>query len=328
MTTAQIILSLVALPILYLHHLQHLAIIFLLIDYILSTIGSTLIYPAEEKILPAIVGKTKLAKINGLFQMTYRTLDLFLDALATALITYLSLSKTMIISAIIFAMALIFYAKLVLPKSLLQSRNTEYFTDNYLKDLIKGWQILKNEGRILILIIPFAITNLFYGIASIGLPYFASHYLTTSAISYGSLEFASSVGGLIGSLIISRFNTSNKLERLVTICLFLAGISIIFEVLVAQYSVFLILIFALGNSFWISIMNINFEVLVQESFSPHILGRVETINSSIINSMIPIGSFLGGIIVQHCGSNLAIILEGLAEVFTAIFYLLVFQKNK
>lgn len=327
-TTAQILLSLVILPIFNSHSSQLLAIILLLMDYILSTIGSTLIYPAEEKILPAIVNKIKLAQVNGLFQMTYRTLDLFLDALATALITYFSLSKTMIISAFVFAIALIFYTQLILPKSLLQSKNKEYFTDNYLLDLIKGWQTLRNEGKILVLIIPFAVTNLFYGIASIGLPYFASHYLSASAISYGSLELASSIGGLIGSLIVSRFSTSDKLEKLVTVCLFLAGLSIIFEVLIAQYNAFLILIFALSNSFWISIMNINFEVLVQESFSPHILGRVETINSSIINCMIPIGSFLGGIIVQHFGFTIAIMLEGVAEAITAIFYLLVFQKNK
>lgn len=68
--------------------------------------------------------------------------------------------------------------------------------------------------------------------------------------------------------------------------------------------------------------NINFEVLIQRNFSPHILGRIETINSSIINCMIPIGSFLGGLIVQHFGAGIAILLQGLAEVLTAIFYLI------
>ena len=65
-------------------------------------------------------------------------------------------------------------------------------------------------------------------------------------------------------------------------------------------------------------MNINFEVLIQRNFSPHILGRIETINSSIINCMIPIGSFLGGLIVQHFEAGIAILLQGLAEVLTAI----------
>lgn len=299
-----------------------ISIILLLLVYVLSTIGSTLIYPSEEKILPTIVDQRELTKINGIFQMSYQTLDLFLDALATALITYLSLNSTMITSALFFAVALLFYVRLCLPYTL-STAKPEYFTGNYLKDLTKGWQTLVNEGKILILILPFAVTNLFYGISSVGMPYFASHYLNKSAISYGSLEFFSSIGGLLGSFVVGHFAPNkDKLSKLVSICLFLAGLSVILEALIADYTPLLIFLFALSSAFWISIMNINFEVLVQQSFSSHLLGRVETINSSIINCMIPIGTFLGGLIVQHFGATIAILLQGIAEVITAVFYLI------
>lgn len=328
-TIGQTCLSLVVTLLFYFEDCNQIVLVLLLLTYVSSTIGSTLIYPAEEKILPLIVNKDKLSNVNGLFQLTYRILDLFLDALATLLITYLSLSATMIISAFVFATALCFYTKLYLPKDLIVAEKDEkYFTGKYLHDLLKGWQVLKNEGQILLLIIPLAVTNLFYGIASVGMPYFASQYLTKSAISYGGLELFSSIGGLLGSLIISKIGIlKQKLERIVVICLGLAGISVIFETMIANSIPILILVFALSSAFWISIMNINFEVLIQESFNPHILGRIETINSSIINCMIPIGSFLGGIIVQRVSASFAISLQGIAEVITAVFYLLVFNKK-
>lgn len=328
-TIGQTCLSLVVTLLFYFEDCNQIVLVLLLLTYVSSTIGSTLIYPAEEKILPLIVNKDKLSNINGLFQLTYRILDLFLDALATLLITYLSLSATMIISAFVFATALCFYTKLYLPKDLIVAEKDEkYFTGKYLHDLLKGWQVLKNEGQILLLIIPLAVTNLFYGIASVGMPYFASQYLTKSAISYGGLELFSSIGGLLGSLIISKIGIlKQKLERIVVICLGLAGISVILETIIANSIPMLILVFALSSAFWISIMNINFEVLIQESFNPHILGRIETINSSIINCMIPIGSFLGGIIVQRVSASFAISLQGIAEVITAVFYLLVFNKK-
>ena len=324
-TIGQTCLSLVVTLLFYFEDCNQIVLVLLLLTYVSSTIGSTLIYPAEEKILPLIVNKDKLSNVNGLFQLTYRILDLFLDALATLLITYLSLSATMIISAFVFATALCFYTKLYLPKDLIVAEKDEkYFTGKYLHDLLKGWQVLKNEGQILLLIIPLAVTNLFYGIASVGMPYFASQYLTKSAISYGGLELFSSIGGLLGSLIISKIGIlKQKLERIVVICLGLAGISVILETMIANSIPILILVFALSSAFWISIMNINFEVLIQESFNPHILGRIETINSSIINCMIPIGSFLGGIIVQRVSASFAISLQGIAEVITAVFYLLV-----
>lgn len=323
-TVGQITLSIVASILFHFKNWKTLTLVLLLLTYILSTIGSTLIYPAEEKILPSIVNKNKLTKVNSLFQVTYRILDLFLDALATVIVTYFSFNKAMVISAFVFTIALGFYAKLYLPRNLIVSeKDHDYFTDKYLQDLLKGWYVLKNEGRILLLIIPLAVTNLFYGIASVGMPYFSSQYLTKSAISYGGLELFSSIGGLLGSLIVSKIDTLKpNLEQLIVICLGLAGISVVLEALVANYIPWLILIFALSSAFWISIMNINFEVLIQESFSPRILGRIETINSSIINCMITIGSFLGGLIVQHFGAGIAILLQGLAEVLTAIFYLI------
>lgn len=328
-TIGQTCLSLVVTLLFYFEDCNQIVLVLLLLTYVSSTIGSTLIYPAEEKILPLIVNKDKLSNVNGLFQLTYRILDLFLDALATLLITYLSLSATMIISAFVFATALCFYTKLYLPKDLIVAeKDKKYFTGKYLHDLLKGWQVLKNEGKILLLIIPLAVTNLFYGIASVGMPYFASQYLTKSAISYGGLELFSSIGGLLGSLIISKIGIlKQKLEHIVVICLGLAGISVILETMIANSIPILILVFALSSAFWISIMNINFEVLIQESFNPHILGRIETINSSIINCMIPIGSFLGGIIVQRVSASFAISLQGIAEVITAVFYLLVFNKK-
>lgn len=323
-TVSQIILSIVTSILFHFKNWKTLTLVLLLLTYILSTIGSTLIYPAEEKILPSIVNKNKLTKVNSLFQVTYRILDLFLDALATVIVTYFSFNKAMVISAFVFTIALGFYAKLYLLRNLIVSvKDHDYFTGKYLQDLLKGWYVLKNKGRILLLIIPLAVTNLFYGIASVGMPYFSSQYLTKSAISYGGLELFSSIGGLLGSLIVSKIDTLKpNLEQLIVICLGLAGISVVLEALVANYIPWLILIFALSSAFWISIMNINFEVLIQESFSPRILGRIETINSSIINCMITIGSFLGGLIVQHFGAGIAILLQGLAEVLTAIFYLI------
>lgn len=311
-TVSQIILSIVASILFHFKNWKTLTLVLLLLTYILSTIGSTLIYPAEEKILPSIVNKNKLTKVNSLFQVTYRILDLFLDAFATVIVTYFSFNKAMVISAFVFTIALGFYAKLYLPRNLIVSeKDHDYFTGKYLQDLLKGWYVLKNEGRILLLIIPLAVTNLFYGIASVGMPYFSSQYLTKSAISYGGLELFSSIGGLLGSLIVSKIDTLKpNLEQLIVICLGLAGISVVLEALVANYIPWLILIFALSSAFWINIMNINFEVLIQESFSPRILGRIETINSSIINCMITIGSFLGGLIVQHFGAGIAILLQG------------------
>lgn len=328
-TIVQIATSVITALLFQVEFWRDLVIWLLLMVYIISTIGSTLIYPAEEKILPVIVSKAKLTKVNGVFQMTYKTLDLFLNAAATLLISWVSLDFTVIISAVFFAGALAFYAKLILPrKLLLPDSASEYFAENYWQDLLKGWQTLKDEGKIARLILPFAVTNLFYGISSVGLPYFATEHLNKSAIGYGSLELASSIGGLVGSVLVQRFTIDkNKIERLVVVCLILSGLAIVLEPAVPKGMPILLLILFFTSELWIVMMNINFEVLVQGSFSPHVLGRVETINDSILSSMIPIGSFLGGLIVTRFGADGAIALEGVAQILTAGYYFMIEKKK-
>ncbi|MCT7789908.1 MAG: MFS transporter [Lactobacillus crispatus] len=328
-TIVQIATSVITALLFQVEFWRDLVIWLLLVVYIISTIGSTLIYPAEEKILPVIVSKAKLTKVNGVFQMTYKTLDLFLNAAATLLISWVSLDFTVIISAVFFAGALAFYTKLILPRKLLLPDSTsEYFTENYWQDLLKGWHTLKDEGKIARLIMPFAVTNLFYGISSVGLPYFATEHLTKSAIGYGSLELASSIGGLVGSVLVQRFTIDkSKIERLVVVCLVLSGLAIVLEPAVPKGMPILLLILFFTSELWIVMMNINFEVLVQESFSPHVLGRVETINDSILSSMIPIGSFLGGLIVARFGADWAIALEGVAQILTAGYYFVIEKKS-
>lgn len=328
-TIVQIATSVITVLLFQVEFWRDLVIWLLLVVYIISTIGSTLIYPAEEKILPVIVSKAKLTKVNGVFQMTYKTLDLFLNAAATLLISWVSLDFTVIISAVFFAGALAFYTKLILPRKLLLPDSTsEYFTENYWQDLLKGWHTLKDEGKIARLIMPFAVTNLFYGISSVGLPYFATEHLTKSAIGYGSLELASSIGGLVGSVLVQRFTIDkSKIERLVVVCLVLSGLAIVLEPAVPKGMPILLLILFFTSELWIVMMNINFEVLVQESFSPHVLGRVETINDSILSSMIPIGSFLGGLIVARFGADWAIALEGVAQILTAGYYFVIEKKS-
>lgn len=328
-TIVQIATSVITALLFQVEFWRDLVIWLLLVVYIISTIGSTLIYPAEEKILPVIVSKAKLTKVNGVFQMIYKTLDLFLNAAATLLISWVSLDFTVIISAVFFAGALAFYTKLILPRKLLLPDSTsEYFTENYWQDLLKGWHTLKDEGKIARLIMPFAVTNLFYGISSVGLPYFATEHLTKSAIGYGSLELASSIGGLVGSVLVQRFTIDkSKIERLVVVCLVLSGLAIVLEPAVPKGMPILLLILFFTSELWIVMMNINFEVLVQESFSPHVLGRVETINDSILSSMIPIGSFLGGLIVARFGADWAIALEGVAQILTAGYYFVIEKKS-
>ncbi|MCT7783537.1 MAG: MFS transporter, partial [Lactobacillus iners] len=85
----------------------------------------------------------------------------------------------------------------------------------------------------------------------------------------------------------------------------------------------LVLINSVISPLWITMMNTNFEALVQTSFSSAILGRVETINDSLLSIMIPIGTLLGGWIVKSYGSLITQYIYGIALICSSIYYFIV-----
>lgn len=305
--------------------------IVLMLLFIASTILSAIIYPAQYKLLPVLVPEREILRFNGLFQVTFTTLDMILDAGVTVIIALFSIDATVILSALVFALALLFYAHVnisVSAKDILEE--DEYFSDSYLNDILIGWKTLKKEKNILELILPLGVVNFFYGIFTVGLPYFAQDYIHNSIIGYGELLLASSIGGVLGAFLVQKFKASKKEMRLfVAICFLGAAIFRLIVPLSVNLNIGILLLSSAISSAWITMMNTNFEALVQVSFSSAILGRVQTINDSILSIMIPIGSIFGGWIVKSWGSLSTQYIYGFALFLSAIYYFLVIRlKSK
>lgn len=330
-TILQALISIVVFLALITQFHNHLMTIVLMLLFIASTILSAIIYPAQYKLLPVLVPEREILRFNGLFQVTFTTLDMILDAGVTVIIALFSIDATVILSALVFALALLFYAHVnisVSAKDILEE--DEYFSDSYLNDILIGWKTLKKEKNILELILPLGVVNFFYGIFTVGLPYFAQDYIHNSIIGYGELLLASSIGGVLGAFLVQKFKASKKEMRLfVAICFLGAAIFRLIVPLSVNLNIWILLLSSAISSAWITMMNTNFEALVQVSFSSAILGRVQTINDSILSIMIPIGSIFGGWIVKSWGSLSTQYIYGFALFLSAIYYFLVIRlKSK
>lgn len=328
-TFIQIVISIIVVTILGIGQKSYIIDIILLLLFTISSILSAIIYPSEYKLLPLFVTKKDLLRFNGLFQVTYKILDLILDGITTFIITFSSVSFTIIFSAVIFGIALLFYHSIqinILAKNILE--DDSYFTSSYFNDLLLGWKTLRKEKSILELILPLCVVNLFYGIFAVGLPFFAQTYIQTSALGYGKLLIASSFGSIIGAFLVQKFDLGKKnMVQFIAICFLGAGIFRLFVPLSVSVGIGLVLINSVISPLWITMMNTNFEALVQTSFSSAILGRVETINDSLLSIMIPIGTLLGGWIVKSYGSLITQYIYGIALICSSIYYFMV-EKSK
>lgn len=303
-----------------------LVVVVLLILHLIVTICSAILYPSESKILPLVVKRNNMAKVNSLFQLSYKSLDVLLNAFISLLIVFMSIDQLIILSTLIFLLAYLLYNLLFGKRPDLDIIDDN--SENYFTAMKMGFKELKKHKKLLELITPLIGVNFFYAIAVVGLPKFASTFVSQSATSYGFLLLVSAVGSIVGSAvypIIEKVKLSQR--HLVIICLSLSGISWILIPSTITYSIIISYAGLFLSSFFIAMMNIAFLTLVQTTINPLLLGRVSTINESILSAVIPLGNLIGGLLISSHYILLTQYLYGGALIFFSVTYLFVRETS-
>lgn len=302
-----------------------LLLIFLLVIYG----ASALIYPSGEKLIPLFAKEEELIRINSLFQTSEKVLDISFNAVSTIIISFVGLNYILVLVLLIFCAAAKMYQLVAahvekLSIKMENDNQQRYSFGGYLRDLRDGVREIKCHLEILQLFLPLSITNLFYGIAMVGLPVISGRYISSQAYGYGSLLMCSSLGGVFGAVLIRRFSKSIQNPRRYT-CVFLliAGIAwtLVPITLPVCLAVSYVCIFV--NNCAINMMNVMFISLMQKQIDHSLLGRVSTFTDSLVSLMIPFGNMLGGILLSRFYSGFVVMLYGLALVLCGLMYLMV-----
>jgi predicted MFS family arabinose efflux permease len=163
--------------------------------------------------------------------------------------------------------------------------------------------------------------NFFYGIAIVVLPCAAKTYICDEAYGYGSLLVCSSLGGVVGTFLIGRVKEAMKhYNQITALCLMIAGISWIGMTLTLDKQVILSYIFIFISNMAICMMNIVFVVLIQKNIEEHLLGRVSTLTESMASNMIPVGNFVGGILLIYFNELYLEAVYGFALIICSLAY--------
>lgn len=307
--------------------------VFLTISVFITTISSVIIYPLQVKMIPMVAEDTPLVKVNGIFHIADKIFDIFFNALATLFISNFVIKFNLIITVIVFLIALRLYSLIKYDKYYNFNENDDYEEQgtikDYLEDIKEGVDVLKNQYQILKLIMPLMLINFFYAISEVGLPAISKEYISSDAIGYGYVLSICAIGSLIGG-IFSQIKNIEKIDikKLVSVCLFFAGASQFAFAYAIKYNIIYSYISIFISCAFVSFMNVLFISLVQSLIPIHVLGRVETINESIICAVIPLGSMVGAYLLSNFNSILTQYIYGLILIVFGIYYtLLRFKKS-
>ncbi len=249
--------------------------------------------PAVSAIVPLMVPKAKLSRINGLNYLFTGAVTLIGPVVAALLLAFWKIHQILWIDAITFIVAVIPLLIITIP-----SVRKKQDKSSFKKDLGEGLAFIKNGKGFLPLLILATVLNFLLTPLSTLLPYYVKFDHLGGAPDLAIVLAFFQGGILAGGLLMSVMKGFKK--KMVAI---MSSIYIIFlgYALVALTPTGLFWFMALGGlimAFCVPIANVSIQTIIQTVVPMKMQGRVNSVTMALASAATPVGMILSGVIVE------------------------------
>jgi len=277
--------------------------------------GTGIQMPAVGAILPQIVPKDKLTKVNGANGSIQAIIMFVSPMVSAALLGVTSIEMIFFIDVITAAIAI--FTLLALLKISVHEKAAEKQTTSYFSDFKQGLQYVNNHDFLKKFFLFFAVFLVLMAPASFLTPLQVTRSFGDDVWRLSAIEIAFSIGMMIGGGIIASWGGfQNKIKTLgfasviMGICTFALGVIPIFWVYLAFMAIFGVAL---------PIFNTPATVLLQEKVEEDYLGRVFGVMGMISTSMMPLGMLIFGPIADFIKIEWLLIGTGVFIIILAVF---------
>jgi len=196
---------------------------------------------------------------------------------------------------------------------------------NLLLNLKEGFDYLKTDKVLLILIITWMGINTLFGmgVSSIGWAAFSKSILNAGAQGYGLLVMAGSLSSLIGSLIIGHWGDKLKKGKLILIGFIWGAIGIIIFSFITN--LYLALTIAFLWNFFVPLINVAYYTSLMERVPEEDLGKISGVSFTLAAALNPISTIITGYIMEYILITLPFLVYGISLILC--FFIYYFNKE-
>ncbi|WP_078433922.1 MFS transporter [Metabacillus halosaccharovorans] len=277
--------------------------------------GTGIQTPAVGAILPQIVPKDKLTKVNGANGSIQAIIMFVSPMVSAALLATTSIEIIFFIDVITAVIAI--FTLLAFLKISTHEKAAEKQTTSYLSDFKQGLQYINNHAFLKTFFLFFAVFFVLMAPAAFLTPLQVTRTFGDDVWKLTAIEIAFSIGMMIGGGIIASWGGfPNKVKTMafssliMGVCTFALGATPIF---------WLYLIFMALFGVAMPIFNTPTTVLLQEKIEEEYLGRVFGVMGMISTSMMPIGMLIFGPIADIIRIEWLLLGTGLFIIILTLF---------
>lgn len=257
--------------------------------------------PTVRSVLPLMVPKDKLSRINGINFLFLGLVQLIGPALGATLSLFLTFYQILWIDIITFFIALIPLLLIQIPSVERKESSTLKDEQSFFNDFKEGLGLLRTVPVLLTIIILAMFLNFLIQPLGVLLPYYVDT-IHGGSISEYAIVSVSMNAGMISGAIVTTMKKKWKHKILTTfigvVILFL-GYAYMALVPTGSFIMMILGLFIMGIT--LPIINTIFQTIEQTIVPPDKIGRVMSIDSTLSMMITPLGVILTGILSVSLG---------------------------
>ena len=276
--------------------------------------------PVVNAIIPTMVPKEKLSRINGLNFLFSSFVHIIGPMVGGFLLLFFSVGQALWIDIITFLIALIPLLLITIPS--VKKHEDKHKEESFSSSFKDGLKIIHTIPGLLSMMIAFTILNFLHQPQGTLIPYYIKVDHVGSVLDFSIVSTAFSIGTLIGGVVTSVKKKWKHYMRAILITYMIMSIGQILIATVPTGFIWLIAVYAplagIGgpviNSLWFTLIHLKV---------PHDkVGRVVSIDTTLSFIAMPIGTLLAGPLALFMGTaNLFIVAAILIIITISLFYI-------
>lgn len=275
--------------------------------------------PALQAIIPVMIPKDKLTRINGVNFLFSGLIFMIGPTLAALLYEFFPIQQIFLIDIITFLIALGPLLLIKVPSVKTHSKEAE--KASFIKDFKTGLSIIKTIPGLLSMIIFAMIFNIVFRPISTLMPYYVNVVHNGAVFDLALISTAINIGNLTGALITSikkEWKHKIKINIVGTLIFWCGYLNLVF----APTGAFFIMGIGVFISFiFFPITVSTYLTILQTAVPPDKVGKIMSIDHTISMAISPIGAIIAGPLAELIGAtNLFFICTILGFIFPLLIW--------
>ncbi|QOY35294.1 MFS transporter [Anaerobacillus isosaccharinicus] len=280
--------------------------------------------PAIQASIPLLVEEEQLPKANSLNQFSMQMSNILGPVLAGIVLGMTEIWFLLLLNGISYVISALTECWIKIPAVKSETENASF--NNRFKEGFK--YLMKNNQLLYLVFVGGVIINFFLAPLQVFLTVLSNDILHVGSTGFGLINTSISVGAIVGVLLVF-LNVCKDKYKMVVIGLTLEGVSLLLLGIIPTFSIAIISSIILGLG--VALASTGIGTLYQTIIPKDKMGRVMGLVSTILLTVVPIGTLFGSFIINYFAVYHILIVFGVIVILASlslIFLLVKLSINK